>query len=204
AAHLVYWGVAKVIEAITMYNVYQVSPAATNVHSQSATALEFRRKFTFMELSEVLATFNGKSRLSAFMTTLNPQRKLEYVHMLIWLLQHEYVSQMHRYVYLMIPDPEEGNNDVHLPPPVPLSPLLPPTYSPQSSEPAATEKEFLAQLARRTNTPTPVVDLFRRLEPYFHGQHHLVEIMWRENVTRGELRTVLSTYMHILAFADHE
>ncbi|RHY90092.1 hypothetical protein DYB37_005043 [Aphanomyces astaci] len=83
AAHLVYWGVAKVIEAITMYNVYQVSPAASNVHSQSATALEFRRKFTFMELSEVLATFNGKSRLSAFMTTLNPQRKLEYVHMLV-------------------------------------------------------------------------------------------------------------------------
>ncbi|RHY35256.1 hypothetical protein DYB32_000264 [Aphanomyces invadans] len=197
AAHLVYWGVAKVIEAVTMYNVYHVNPTATNVHSQSATALEFRRKFTSMELPEVLATFNGKSRLSVFMNTLNPQRKLEYIHML-----HEFVSQMHQYVHLLIPDAEGSGVHDGLPPPVSHSPALLSSYSPQSSE--KTDKEILAQLTRQANTPTPVVELFRRLEPYFHGQHHLVEIMWRENVTRGELRTVLSTYADILALADHE
>ncbi|CAK5116303.1 unnamed protein product [Aphanomyces euteiches] len=188
AAHLVYWGVARVIDAVTMHNIYHVQPTA-NIHSQSALALEFRRRFTSFELAEVLATFTGKNRLSVYMNTLTQHRKLEYIHMLIWLLQHEFIAQLHRYVYLVIPQD---------------APPYSPAVASSPSDSPAVENDYVAQLARKTNTPNPVLDLFRRLEPYFHGQHHLVEIMWRENVTRVELRTVLSTYKHILVLADHE
>ncbi|KDO27413.1 hypothetical protein SPRG_07000 [Saprolegnia parasitica CBS 223.65] len=181
AAHLVYWGVARVLDAVTMHNIYQVRPTA-NLHAHSALALEFRRKFTSFELGEVLATFMGKHRISVYMNTLSQHRKLEYIHMLIWLLQHDFIVQLHRYIYLMIPQ----ETDV----------------SSSPAEPSA-EKDYMAQLARMSSS-SPVFDLFQRLCPYFHGQHHMVEIMWRENVTRAELRMVLSTYQSILAFAVHE
>ena len=47
-------------------------------------------------------------------------------------------------------------------------------------------------------TTNSVFALFRRLCVYFNGQHHFEEIMWRENITRSELRTVLSTYQDII------
>jgi hypothetical protein len=46
--------------------------------------------------------------------------------------------------------------------------------------------------------------LFKRLCVYFHGQYHLEEIMWRENVSRSELRTVLGTYQDIIVCCLHE
>lgn len=62
------------------------------------------------------------------------------------------------------------------------------------------ELEYLEKIA----TTNPVYTLFKRLCVYFHGQYHLEEIMWRENVSRGELRTVLSTYQDIIVCCLHE
>lgn len=47
-------------------------------------------------------------------------------------------------------------------------------------------------------TTNSVFALFKRLCIYFNGQHHFEEIMWRENISRSELRTVLSTYQDII------
>ncbi|OQR83762.1 hypothetical protein ACHHYP_14312 [Achlya hypogyna] len=196
AAHLVYWGVARIVDAVTMHNIYQVRPTA-NLHAHSAPALEFRRKFTSFELGEVLATFMGKHRISVYMNTLSQHRKLEYIHMLIWLLQHDFIGQLHRYIYLMIPQEGKLPASLRLSSPAPGDAI-----TPSPSEPSL-EKDYMAQLARMSSS-SPVFDLFQRLSPYFHGQHHMVEIMWRENVTRAELRMVLSTYQSILAFAVHE
>lgn len=62
------------------------------------------------------------------------------------------------------------------------------------------EREYLDRIA----TTNPVYTLFKRLCVYFHGQYHLEEIMWRENVSRSELRTVLSTYQDIIVCCLHE
>lgn len=62
------------------------------------------------------------------------------------------------------------------------------------------EREYLDKIA----TTNPVYTLFKRLCVYFHGQYHLEEIMWRENVSRSELRTVLSTYQDIIVCCLHE
>lgn len=62
------------------------------------------------------------------------------------------------------------------------------------------ERDYLAKIAK----PNPVFLLFKRLCVYFHGQHHLEEIMWRENLSRGELRTVVSTYQDIIVCCTHE
>jgi hypothetical protein len=62
------------------------------------------------------------------------------------------------------------------------------------------ERDYLAKIAK----PNPVFQLFKRLCVYFHGQHHLEEIMWRENLSRGELRTVVRTYQDIIVCCTHE
>lgn len=50
----------------------------------------------------------------------------------------------------------------------------------------------------------PIHALFKKLCIYFRGSHHLEEIMYRENITRSELRAVLSTFSDIAVSCLHE
>ena len=56
------------------------------------------------------------------------------------------------------------------------------------------------------NMPTkgPMHELFKRLCIYFRGSHHLEEIMYQENITRSELRAVLTTYSDVAVTCLHE
>ncbi|RLN93931.1 hypothetical protein BBJ28_00005361 [Nothophytophthora sp. Chile5] len=272
AAHLVYWGFGRIVDTITLHNIYQVS-AQADLHTQAPLAVEFRHKFAPYELGEVLATFSGSRRIGEYMKSLSTAKKAEYVHMLIWLLKQRFVVQIHRYIYFMIPSDgdyaaELGNNGAssssfespsmagpanrrrlransgsastsmsfvgvlpvaHTPPMNPAAAALssPPsapldpsqestgmrTRTSSSSAPLAQvmsvasqllftdqERAYLAKIAK----PNPVFTLFKRLCVYFHGEHHLEEIMWRENLSRGELRTVMSTYQDIIVCCLHE
>ncbi|OWZ14833.1 hypothetical protein PHMEG_00011618 [Phytophthora megakarya] len=264
AAHLVYWGFGRIVDAITLYNIYQVG-AKTDLHIASPLAMEFRRKFAPYELGEVLSTFSGSRRIGEYMKTLSTTKKTEYIHMLIWLLQQRFIVQLHRYIYFMIPSDGDyaaevghgGTSSVgssspalmasnfrrqrvnssatntsapgslHIaqtPPmnPAAIAPSPPPAALEEnrvadlrggSTVPMAQvmsvasqllftdqERAYLAKIAK----PNPVFTLFKRLCVYFHGEHHIEEIMWRENLSRGELRTVMSTYQDIIVCCLHE
>ena len=45
--------------------------------------------------------------------------------------------------------------------------------------------------------------LLRRLCPYFHGRHHLEEIMWRVHLDRKTIHLVISTYSEYLVTVKH-
>ncbi|CAI5715955.1 unnamed protein product [Hyaloperonospora brassicae] len=265
SAHLVYWGHGRIVDAITLYNIYQVT-ASADLHVASPLAVEFRRKFAPYELGEVLSTFSGTRRIGEYMKTLSTAKKTEYVHMLIWLLQQRFVVQLHRYIYFMIPSDGDYAADLgakrassvgesspvpiassfrrrrvnssmtnasvtgsvsvaQTPPAGPASLALPsPPVAPMCGRPTAEghggstvpmaqatnvasqllftdqERAYLAKIAK----PNPVFALFKRLCVYFHGEHHIEEIMWRENLSRGELRTVMSTYQDIVVCCLHE
>ncbi|UIZ22227.1 hypothetical protein KXD40_004914 [Peronospora effusa] len=265
SAHLVYWGFGRIVDAITLYNIYQVNTKA-DLHIASPQALEFRRKFTPYEIGEVLSTFSGTRRIGEYMKTLSTSKKNEYIHMLIWLLQQRFIVQLHRYIYFMIPSDGEyaaelGNGgassigssspaltassfrrqrvnssvtntsvlgSVPIAPTPPMNPAClalpsPPTAPLDGSRTAERyggstvpmaqvvsvasrllftdrERAYLAKIAK----PNPVFTLFKRLCVYFHGEHHIEEIMWRENLSRGELRTVMSTYQDIIVCCLHE
>ena len=51
---------------------------------------------------------------------------------------------------------------------------------------------------------SPVNDLFRTMCPYFDGRHHFEEIMFCENVSRSDLRTVLNAYNDVAVCCLHE
>ncbi|KAG1706926.1 hypothetical protein DVH05_027776 [Phytophthora capsici] len=261
AAHLVYWGFGRIVDAITLYNIYQVN-AKADLHINSPLGQEFRRKFAPYELGEVLSTFSGSRRIGEYMKTLSTSKKTEYIHMLIWLLQQRFIVQLHRYIYFMLPS--DGDYAAELGPggassvgssspalmassfrrqrvnssatntsapgsmPIaqtpPMNPIAAAPSPPQvtlEQDPAADtrtvpmaqvmsvasqllftdqERAYLAKIAK----PNPVFTLFKRLCVYFHGEHHIEEIMWRENLSRGELRTVMSTYQDIIVCCLHE
>ncbi|TMW66785.1 hypothetical protein Poli38472_014097 [Pythium oligandrum] len=227
AAHLVYWGYGRVIDTITMHNIYQVHPNCS-LRVQSACALEFRRKFPPHELCEILSSYAGSRRIGEYVKSLSSIKKIEYIHMLIWLLQHDFVIQLHRYVYFMVPSDHDPLSDSFISQQANENALalanrrrLSSSAAPllgisgngdallaKSIQPSNTstvgfsdqERAYLDKIA----TTNPVFTLFKRLCVYFHGQYHLEEIMWRENVSRSELRTVLSTYQDIIVCCLHE
>ena len=50
---------------------------------------------------------------------------------------------------------------------------------------------------------TPVYTMLKRLSPYFHGKHHVEEIMWRETVSRKAIQSVFATYSNVLISVLH-
>ncbi|NXE55699.1 NPRL3 protein, partial [Dromaius novaehollandiae] len=89
AAHLVYWGKAIIIYPLCENNVYMLSPNASVclVHCFSPV----------FELYFTLRVFN----------TSSPALQTQLIQMVIWMLQHRLLIQLHTYVCLMVPPNEE-------------------------------------------------------------------------------------------------
>ena len=85
AAHLAYWGVARIITTITQYGIYQVHPEA-NIQPSSTLALEFRRKFAPNELHQVLSTFSATRRLGEYLKKINGLAQNEFLHIVVSLV----------------------------------------------------------------------------------------------------------------------
>ncbi|NXV72189.1 NPRL3 protein, partial [Atlantisia rogersi] len=88
AAHLVYWGKAIIIYPLCENNVYMLSPNA------SVCLL------TFVQL--LLLCF-----ISPAFNTMFLALQTQLIQMVIWMLQHRLLIQLHTYVCLMVPPNEE-------------------------------------------------------------------------------------------------
>ncbi|XP_030434780.1 GATOR complex protein NPRL3 isoform X3 [Gopherus evgoodei] len=127
AAHLVYWGKAIIIYPLCENNVYMLSPNAS-VCLYSPLAEEFSCQFPGHDLPSVLSKFSLPVSLSEFKNPLAPpvqecghQNWTQYpvmvasmpctetqlIQMVIWMLQHRLLIQLHTYVCLMVPPNEE-------------------------------------------------------------------------------------------------
>ncbi|XP_020862249.1 GATOR1 complex protein NPRL3 isoform X5 [Phascolarctos cinereus] len=107
AAHLVYWGKAIIIYPLCENNVYMLSPNAS-VCLYSPLADQFSRQFPAHDLPSVLAKFSLPVSLSEFKNPLAPPvQETQLIQMVIWMLQHRLLIQLHTYVCLMVPPNEE-------------------------------------------------------------------------------------------------
>ncbi|XP_034526635.1 GATOR complex protein NPRL3 isoform X5 [Ailuropoda melanoleuca] len=101
AAHLVYWGKAIIIYPLCENNVYMLSPNAS-VCLYSPLAERFSRQFPAHDLPSVLAKFSLPVSLSEFRNPLAPPvQETQLVQMVVWMLQHRLLVQLHTYVCLM-------------------------------------------------------------------------------------------------------
>ncbi|XP_035694844.1 GATOR complex protein NPRL3-like isoform X2 [Branchiostoma floridae] len=105
-SHLVYWGKATIIYPLAESNVYTLSPnAKTSVNSLLCE--KFLEQFPGVCLPAIMADFSLPLPLGEHRNPLGlPQQQAQLVQMVVWMLQHRLLVQLHTYIYLMSMDPE--------------------------------------------------------------------------------------------------
>lgn len=105
--HLVYWAKATVIYPLCETNVYVIAPDAP-LHTHSPLAEKFAAKFS-MNLFEVISEFSLPTSIGHLTTPLqNPSKQGTLVQMVLWMLQHHLLYQLHTYVQFMPAIHDEG------------------------------------------------------------------------------------------------
>uniref|UniRef100_U5EPE4 GATOR complex protein NPRL3 n=1 Tax=Corethrella appendiculata TaxID=1370023 RepID=U5EPE4_9DIPT len=99
--HLVYWAKATIIYPLCETNVYVIAPdAQLNIHSNLVD--KFSTKFPGMSLFEVISDFSLPTSIGHLTTPLqHPARQGRLAQMVLWLLQHHLLMQLHTYVQFM-------------------------------------------------------------------------------------------------------
>ncbi|KAJ3175166.1 Nitrogen permease regulator 3 [Geranomyces variabilis] len=217
AAHLVHWRKAKIIDVVSTRNVYIVAPDAPFDNLASLSA-DFSTRFPTVNLPSVLADL-AVPRPFAVAVPHKEARTL-YLEILTYLLRHDLVTQLHMYIYLMIPysickstpptrsdaalltdDPAvigDANDAIAGAPDAGEPPTA--TFVPDPGAGASEmEKAWIRRVA--CEQPAAVAGLFLRLVPYFNGRCHVEEIVFRENLTRKDVRTILSRFREVVVTA---
>ncbi|KAF9922373.1 Nitrogen permease regulator 3 [Linnemannia zychae] len=73
------------------------------------------------------------------------------------------------------------------------------TILPNPGQASEMEREWVIRMCE--NQPQSVTELFMRLIHYFDGQHHVEEILFREQIMAKDLRTVLTAFREFLILA---
>ncbi|XP_058461802.1 GATOR complex protein NPRL3 isoform X2 [Malaya genurostris] len=116
--HLVYWAKATIIYPLCETNVYVIAPdAQLNIHSNLSD--KFSTKFPGMSLFEVISDFSLPTSIGHLTTPLqHPARQGRLAQMVLWMLQHHLLMQLHTYVQFITSYDEENitfaSEDDHL------------------------------------------------------------------------------------------
>ncbi|NXP02298.1 NPRL3 protein, partial [Thinocorus orbignyianus] len=106
AAHLVYWGKAIIIYPLCENNVYMLSPNA----SVCLAAMVRGRAGAFEDcgcVGQHLCVVFLLHFISQVFDTSSLSLQTQLIQMVIWMLQHRLLIQLHTYVCLMVPPNEE-------------------------------------------------------------------------------------------------
>nr|CAD7198789.1 unnamed protein product [Timema douglasi] len=100
-AHLLYWAKAIVIFPLCENNVYVIAPdAPTSIHHPLVD--KFSEQFPGLSLLQVMSEFSLPTSISQKLTPVNhPEQQSQLVQMVVWMLQHRLLLQLHTYVYFM-------------------------------------------------------------------------------------------------------
>lgn len=99
--HLVYWAKAIIIYPLCETNVYVIAPDA-QLHTDSPLVDKFSVKFPNMSLFEVISDFSLPTSIGHLTTPLqHPARQGRLAQMVLWMLQHHLLMQLHTYVQFM-------------------------------------------------------------------------------------------------------
>ncbi|KAL5018870.1 hypothetical protein ScPMuIL_004592 [Solemya velum] len=100
-SHLVYWAKATVIYPLCETNVYVISPQA-NILVNSQLVGAFVKHFPGKSLHAELSEFSFPTHLREAKDILDhPRQQDQKVRMVVWLLQHRLLMQLHTYVFFV-------------------------------------------------------------------------------------------------------
>ncbi|KAG9304606.1 hypothetical protein G9A89_020170 [Geosiphon pyriformis] len=197
AAHLIYWRKAKLINVISVRNVYVISPTA-DLNSLSSLNADFNHIFD-RDLFGFLALLATPKPYAGIIPSKD--HRTMYLEVITYLLRKDIVVQLHAYFLIMIPHhiklglsleeyEEKMRNTSVENESNGLSPIISDNNAlisaPEQASPI--EKEWLKR--KTLNQPKEIDALFERLIKYFNGKHHVEEILFRENISRRDLKMV--------------
>ncbi|XP_037935365.1 GATOR complex protein NPRL3 [Teleopsis dalmanni] len=111
-SHLVYWAKATIIYPLCETNVYVIAPDAP-LHTKSHLVEKFSTRFAGMSLFEVISDFSLPTSIGHLTTPLQqPARQGILAQMVLWMLQHHLLLQLHTYVQFMPGDLDDIDADV--------------------------------------------------------------------------------------------
>lgn len=103
-SHLVYWAKATIIYPLCETNVYVIAPDAP-LHTKSHLVEKFSVRFPGMSLFEVISDFSLPTSIGHLTTPLQQSaRQGILAQMVLWMLQHHLLMQLHTYVQFMPSD----------------------------------------------------------------------------------------------------
>lgn len=109
SAHLVYWNKAHIINTLTKTNVYVLNSFDDLDETSDiyyTLAKEFSRSFPSFRFDEILERFSQPRTLGEHVSLLISSLQRDFIEVVIWMLQRNLIIQLHTYIYLMIPKPE--------------------------------------------------------------------------------------------------
>lgn len=102
--HLLYFGHATVIYPLCDSNVYVLANSA-NTSPQSKLADAFSETFGSACLVQIMSEFSVPLSLSQRRSPLaTPEQEAEEIQIIIWMLQHHLIIQLHTYVQIVVDD----------------------------------------------------------------------------------------------------
>ncbi|XP_013117102.1 GATOR complex protein NPRL3 [Stomoxys calcitrans] len=110
-SHLVYWAKATIIYPLCETNVYVIAPDAP-LHTKSHLVEKFSVRFPGMSLFEVISDFSLPTSIGHLTTPLQQSsRQGILAQMVLWMLQHHLLMQLHTYVQFMASDMDDLDSD---------------------------------------------------------------------------------------------
>ncbi|XP_058985169.1 GATOR complex protein NPRL3 isoform X2 [Musca domestica] len=110
-SHLVYWAKATIIYPLCETNVYVIAPDAP-LHTKSHLVEKFSARFPGMSLFEVISDFSLPTSIGHLTTPLQQSaRQGILAQMVLWMLQHHLLMQLHTYVQFMPGDVDDLDSD---------------------------------------------------------------------------------------------
>lgn len=216
--HLLYWGKATVIYPLCESNVYVLSPKLPTP-VPILLRNKFEERFPRESLLECLSSFSLPSKLQ-----VSPPLALHQplaIQMIVWMLQHHLVIQLHTYMALAItpdmawscvsrdkdgieteekidgkdletlPESDQENSDKNVT-----------RKDDVMKEFKADEREAILKVPAAANVED--LNKFVKLCKYFRGEHHLEEIMYHENMRRSSLLQLIDKFREVLIKHEHE
>lgn len=101
--HMVYWGFAMLIYPLCNSNVYILSPSA-DTSADSKLSQEFSLCFHGLQLTQEMARFSFPSHMHDNLDILsysNPRLIDQFNQVVVWMLRHRLINQLHTYVNLV-------------------------------------------------------------------------------------------------------
>lgn len=205
ARHYILWGCAKIVYPLCNTNIY--STMESNPTTKTACAA-FRRLFgSDVGLGTILGAFHPPITLGQFLEEQSLYSTLRICkQMIVFMLRNNYITQLHKFLYLMAPDSQikrfqQPLTDVEL---NALSNRIK-TQIKQFKQADEAIRNALLRIANDTRSAGMsepdffwFLSTFISMHPFLNGEYHVEAIMCHKQLDRSAITRILDLFSDVV------